>query len=109
MTIFNPWTNSPQFSCKCALSLTLERTSIILCDLNVRFSPLLDRNLCKPNPCQFGDKCVQTGQDGYQCVKNLCDPNPCHNDGRCIEVDDTNFMCACGQGYTDKLCNGMSL
>ncbi|PFX19688.1 Fibropellin-1 [Stylophora pistillata] len=64
-----------------------------------------ERDLCKPNPCQFGNKCHQTGVDSYQCVKNLCNPSPCMHDGRCIEVNDEDYLCACKLGYTGKNCH----
>lgn len=66
----------------------------------------LERDLCKPNPCQFGNKCHQTGVDSYQCVKNLCNPSPCMHDGRCIEINEEDYLCACKPGYTGKNCNG---
>lgn len=65
-----------------------------------------EKDLCKPNPCQYGDKCQQTGSETYQCVKNVCDPNPCKYGGKCIEVNDEDFQCACQNNYGGKTCSG---
>ena len=68
--------------------------------------PCLEKDLCKPNPCVFGTKCLQTTEDSYQCVRNLCHPNPCANNGKCIEINEDNYACACTGGFKGKTCTG---
>ena len=63
--------------------------------------------MCEPNPCQFGTKCVETGDDSYSCVKAMCHPNPCGNSGKCINVNENNFKCACTDDFEGKICEGM--
>ena len=65
-----------------------------------------EREICRPNPCQFGTKCVETGDDSYSCVKSMCHPNPCQNSGKCINVNENKFQCACTVDYEGRTCEG---
>lgn len=68
-----------------------------------------EREICQPNPCQFGTKCVETGEGSYSCVKSMCQPNPCQNSGKCINVNQNNYKCACTADYQGKTCEGKVL
>jgi len=82
-------------------------SSNFACLRNLTFVLLFtEKDLCKPNPCQYGDKCHQTGSETYPGVKTVCDPNPCRHGGKCIEVDDEDFQCACQNSFGGKTCNG---
>ena len=65
-----------------------------------------EREICQPNPCQFGTKCVETGEGSYSCVKSMCHPNPCQNSGKCINVNQNNYKCACTADYQGETCEG---
>uniref|UniRef100_A0A6E8PJD8 Uncharacterized protein n=1 Tax=Aedes aegypti TaxID=7159 RepID=A0A6E8PJD8_AEDAE len=69
---------------------------------------------CKPNPCQYGGKCVMQKDDrgicqcrghytGRFCGLTMCELEPCYF-GKC-ELTQSSFKCHCQPGYMGKRCD----
>lgn len=72
-------------------------------------------DICSPDPCKNGAKCVHAPQDSFDCVcvkgftgplcesVTLCDPNPCKNGATCVVTGGT-FKCMCPVGTAGPDC-----
>ncbi|XP_050099213.1 uncharacterized protein LOC126579711 [Anopheles aquasalis] len=73
---------------------------------------------CRPNPCQYGGKCIATPLAGHQrrgicecyghftgrfCGLNICELEPCLF-GKC-ELTASSFKCNCQPGYLGQRCD----
>uniref|UniRef100_A0A182W5H3 Cubilin n=1 Tax=Anopheles minimus TaxID=112268 RepID=A0A182W5H3_9DIPT len=69
---------------------------------------------CKPNPCQYGGKCITAGHKrgvcqcyghftGRFCGLNICELEPCFF-GKC-ELTPTSFKCNCQPGFVGVRCD----
>ncbi|XP_035898286.1 uncharacterized protein LOC118505883 isoform X4 [Anopheles stephensi] len=69
---------------------------------------------CKPNPCQYGGKCISAGHKrgicqcyghftGRFCGLNICELEPCFF-GKC-ELTPTSFKCNCQPGFVGVRCD----
>uniref|UniRef100_A0A182N197 Cubilin n=1 Tax=Anopheles dirus TaxID=7168 RepID=A0A182N197_9DIPT len=70
---------------------------------------------CRPNPCQYGGKCIAAGQarrgvcqcyghfTGRFCGLNICELEPCFF-GKC-ELTPTSFKCNCQPGFVGLRCD----
>ncbi|XP_065085313.1 uncharacterized protein LOC135707424 isoform X2 [Ochlerotatus camptorhynchus] len=69
---------------------------------------------CKPNPCQYGGKCIMQAKNrgmcqcrgyftGRFCGLNMCELEPCYF-GKC-ELTQSSFKCHCQPGYMGKRCD----
>uniref|UniRef100_A0A182JN34 Cubilin n=1 Tax=Anopheles atroparvus TaxID=41427 RepID=A0A182JN34_ANOAO len=68
---------------------------------------------CKPNPCQYGGKCIASHQRGLCqcyghftgrfCGLNICELEPCFF-GKC-ELTPSSFKCNCQPGFVGQRCD----
>lgn len=94
----------------------LNATVRITSDANYKFKLVSSDNWvesCQPNPCQFGGKCISSGEKrmcqcrthftGRFCGLNMCELEPCIF-GQC-ELTPASFKCHCQPGYVGQVCD----
>ncbi|VDI29743.1 Hypothetical predicted protein [Mytilus galloprovincialis] len=64
----------------------------------------MDRDICTPNPCEVGQKCIRARDNHPFCLKfdAPCDVNPCYNNGVCRNK--VKYRCICPDGYSGDHC-----
>ncbi|CAG2233103.1 unnamed protein product [Mytilus edulis] len=64
----------------------------------------MDRDICTPNPCEVGQKCIRARDNHPICLKfdAPCDVNPCVNGVCRNKVND--YRCICPDGYFGDHC-----